>query len=527
MRTKKIFPAGLPGALLVGVAYYLGAEAAFFIGTLSDKIFAPFWPPNAILLCALALVPFKQWPLYIVVALPAHVIAEFRVGMGSPQTLVAFLTNCLVALPSALALRYVLGPPPWFNTLHRATIYMLIAAAAAPAIAAFGGAFVRILGAGEFANYWLYWTQWYVTNALGNLTLAPLLLTSMTQKDEWSEFRTWRRGTEVLLLLVGLGLTSTISFKANALAKPCYFPAILYLPLPFILWATVRFRARGASVAILVMTVATLSSMLRGTNIFDGDDIETNIRALQLFLMAIGGPILLLSACVDELRQAAQTTARLSQYLLGTHDNERRQVARRLLDDICQRLAAATWVPDKSQDPSIECKLKQSIRDLREISYLLHPPLLDEAGLEPALRARLKDYTNRTGIGVTLDASKVGRLPPDVELTVFRVIEEALANVQRHSVSGAARVCVRAHVGGKNFIAEIENADRGKSWMSNIGALIMRLSAGIPPSGMGLAHMRERLRRLGGRLEIISRNRKILVRAIVPIAAYQRPSGSS
>jgi integral membrane sensor domain MASE1 len=526
MRAKNISLADLPGPVLVGVAYYLGAEAAFYIGTLSDKIFAPFWPPNAILLCALALVPFEQWPLYILVALPAHVIAELRVGMGSSQIITAFLTNCLVAVPSALILRYLLGPPPWFNTLHRVTIYLLVAAVGAPGIAAFGGAFVRILGAGEFANYWLYWTQWYVANALGNLTLAPLLLASMIQTDERSEFGAWRRGTEVLLLLVGLGLTSTISFKANALAKPCYFPAILYLPLPFILWATVRFRARGASIAILVVTVATLSSMLRGTNIFDGDDIETNVRALQLFLIAIGGPILLLSASVDELRQAAQTTARLSQYLLGTHDDERRQVARRLLDDICQRLAAATWLPDKSQDPAVECKLKQSIRDLREISYLLHPPLLDEAGLEPALRARLKDYTNRTGIGVTLEASRVGRLPPDVELTVFRVIEEALANVQRHSVSGAARVSVRAHVGDKNVIAEIENAERGKSWMSNVGALIMRLSAGIPPSGMGLAHMRERLRRLGGRLEIISRNRKTLVRAIVPIAAYERSNGS-
>ena len=86
------------GPLLVGVAYYLGAQAAFLIGTLTDKIFAPFWPPNAILFCALAVVPYRRWPHYIVAVLPAHIIAELGVGMGWTQLIVAFATNSMVAL---------------------------------------------------------------------------------------------------------------------------------------------------------------------------------------------------------------------------------------------------------------------------------------------------------------------------------------------------------------------------------------------------------------------------------------------
>src|SRR5881394_2830253 len=76
------------------VAYYLGAQAAFAIGTLSDRIFAPFWPPNIILFCTLVLVPKRRWWLYIAVALPAHFIAERTVAMPLTQGLVAFATNC-------------------------------------------------------------------------------------------------------------------------------------------------------------------------------------------------------------------------------------------------------------------------------------------------------------------------------------------------------------------------------------------------------------------------------------------------
>src|SRR5882672_4217223 len=97
----RLLLSNVQGPLLVSVAYYLGAEAAFLIGTLSDRIFAPFWPPNAILFCALALLPYRLWPLYIVAVFPAHVIAELGVGMGWSQLVVAFVTNCIVAVLSA------------------------------------------------------------------------------------------------------------------------------------------------------------------------------------------------------------------------------------------------------------------------------------------------------------------------------------------------------------------------------------------------------------------------------------------
>jgi integral membrane sensor domain MASE1 len=88
------FAEDLPWLVLVATAYYLGAELAFAIGTLSDRIFAPFWPPNIILLCALIIVPYRSWWLYILAVLPPHVAAELGVGMGWWQLLVAFTSPC-------------------------------------------------------------------------------------------------------------------------------------------------------------------------------------------------------------------------------------------------------------------------------------------------------------------------------------------------------------------------------------------------------------------------------------------------
>src|SRR4051812_17033268 len=99
------------------VAYYVGAQAAFAIGTLSDRIFAPFWPPNIILFAALLLAPRRKWWLYIAAVFPAHVIAELAVGMPPAQYLVAFGSNCLLAILNAAGIRWLLKRPPWFTSI--------------------------------------------------------------------------------------------------------------------------------------------------------------------------------------------------------------------------------------------------------------------------------------------------------------------------------------------------------------------------------------------------------------------------
>src|SRR6266581_712258 len=142
----------LKAPLVVAIAYYLGAEAAFYIGTLSDKIFALFWPPNVVLFCALLVVPRRDWWVYIAAAFPAHAIAELGVGMPPSQLVVAFATNCMVALLNAYAVRRFVGDPPWFGNFRKASLYIVIAAGFSPAVAALGGAFVPILGGGSFEN---------------------------------------------------------------------------------------------------------------------------------------------------------------------------------------------------------------------------------------------------------------------------------------------------------------------------------------------------------------------------------------
>src|SRR5262245_34144626 len=517
----------LKGPILVGGAYYLGAKSAFLIGTLSDKIFAPFWPPNPILFCALVLVPYRQWPLYIGAVLPAHIVAELSVGMGWQQLIIAFATNVTVVLLSAFMLRSLLGPPPWLNSLHRAVSYVLITALCAPGIAALGGAFVRITGGADLGNYWQFWTEWYLANALGSLTLGAMLLAWMGNEQDWADFGSHSRRVEASLLLAGLAAACSIAFSAYPIAKTSFAPTLLYLPLPFVVWAAVRFQTIGASAAIFAITVGSVASTLQGSTVFSGSDVEENVLALQLFLLIVSGSTLLLGASTHELRAAERTTARLARFVLGAQDAERRHVAKRLLDDIAQRLAAATWVTSKSTRAGLEKTIQRSIRDLRELSYLLHPPMLEDSGLETALRARLDSFSHCTGIAVSLEASGIGRLPADVELTIYRVVEEALANVKQHSGSVMARVGVQRSSGDRDVVrVSIEDAGRGMPWTINMVALIQSRTT-TPDWGLGLARMRERVRRMGGTLEITTARSRTTVRAQIPIILEEAPALTS
>jgi signal transduction histidine kinase len=523
----------LQGPVLVALAYFLGAEAAFYIGTLSDRIFALFWPPNVILFCALLIVPQRDWWVYIAAAFPAHAIAELGVGMPPSQLVVAFATNCMVALLNAYAVRRFVGDPPWFGNFRKASLYIVIAAGFSPAVAALGGAFVPMLGGGSFAEYWVFYSHWYLANALPNLTLGPVFLIWYSDRAGWTRWKPARRHLEPAVVAVALvGVCILTAVAAERVATGSLLPVMLLLPLPLILWSAVRFGEKGASAAILVVAVILTWRTLRGGGLFPGQDPEQEVLVLQLFLSGLSIPFLLLGALIDELQRAERTTRELAASVVRAQDDERRRIARDLHDSTGQNLIAATLIagrieselPEGAQKEfrQLEDMLQQSIRELRTVSYLLHPPLLDEAGLGLALGNFVQGFVDRTGIAVDLEISPdIDRLAPETELVLFRVVQEALGNIARHSRSKTAliRIDRQSSASGEKAVLTIEDAGKGMSESADVRRVIGETASRGAVPGVGLASMRERLRQIGGRLDIESAVGRTTLRAFVPIRA--------
>ena len=518
----------LQGPALVALAYFVGAEAAFYIGTLSDQIFALFWPPNVILFCALLIVPQRSWWLYVAAAFPAHVVAELGVGMPAPQLLVAFATNCLVVLPNAWAVRRLVGGPPWFGNWHKALRYIVITAGIGPALAALGGAFVPIMGGGALADYWMFWSHWYFANALPNLTIGPAFLIWFSDHLRSDGGTPSRRPVEAAVLGVLL-LAACLVVALPHGVEHALGPAMLLLPLPLLIWAAVRFGEKGASAAILIVAVIFTWQGLHGVALFPHPNSERSLLALQLFLTGISIPILLLGAMIDELRRAERTTRDVAASVMRAQDEERRRIARDLHDSTGQNLIAATLIAGRIEQAlpetarpafrRLEEMLQASIGEIRTVSYLLHPPFLDEAGLALAVRNFVEGFSERSGVAVELDLpADMRRLSPDAELALFRVVQEALTNVARHSGSATARIRLarERRAGRETAVLTVEDAGRGMPGPG--GTRGRRIGRKRPAgSGVGLASMRERLEQLGGQLEIHSTVGRTIITATVPV----------
>jgi len=154
---------------------------------------------------------------------------------------------------------------------------------------------------------------------------------------------------------------------------------------------------------------------------------------------------------------------------------------------------------------------ERSREEIRTLSYLLHPPMLDEAGLVPALKWYVEGFANRTGIKVDFTVNeRVTRLPVNVETDLFRVVQECLANVHRHS--GSSRVAVQLDRDTRNVFLKVRDWGAGMPVNSN------GKGAFVAP-GVGIPGMRERVHEHGGRFEIRSDETGVLVSVVMPIRA--------
>jgi two-component system, NarL family, sensor kinase len=158
---------------------------------------------------------------------------------------------------------------------------------------------------------------------------------------------------------------------------------------------------------------------------------------------------------------------------------------------------------------------------VRTVSHLLHPPILDALGLRRALEALVEGYSRRGGIGVRLDLRLPGsRLDQDLELALYRIVQECLINVHRHSGSASAQVLVGKN--GHSVYAEVR--DRGHGMPKE---LVEKIRSGAGSGGVGLSGLRERVHELQGELEITSSKRGTTVRATIPIDQFNHEAADS
>jgi PAS domain S-box-containing protein len=226
---------------------------------------------------------------------------------------------------------------------------------------------------------------------------------------------------------------------------------------------------------------------------------------------------------ITDRKDAQRSVQQLSGRLLQLQDEERRQIASELHDTTAQSLVAVKLnlarvsrsgaVTDAAMKEAIEesaALTEQSIAEIRTLSYLLHPPIIDEAGLLASLQWYVHGFEQRSGIAATLDApEEMERLPREMETALFRIVQEALTNVQRHSGSAVARLRLRREPNRLHL--EIEDEGRG------LPPRLRNHEGALTASGLGIAGIQQRVRELGGRLEIRSEDDGTKVAITIPV----------
>jgi signal transduction histidine kinase len=224
----------------------------------------------------------------------------------------------------------------------------------------------------------------------------------------------------------------------------------------------------------------------------------------------------------SQVLQRTASLRQLSAHLLRVQDHERRTIARELHDSLGQYLVALKMNLSRIEGHSAGNDaqilgdsinlLDQCLSETRTISHLLHPPLLDESGLRSAAQWYVEGFSKRSGIQVLLQIDEhLGRLPQDVETALFRVLQESLTNVHRHS--GSKKVDIWIRLDRESVLATIRDYGRGlpSHQLPDVHEVAAR--------GVGLTSLLERMAALGGLLEILSAEPGVLVRVRLPIPA--------
>jgi PAS domain S-box-containing protein len=300
-------------AALSGLAYYAGVRVGLAL-TFQPVPVSVLWPANSVLFAALVLTPVRWWWASLAGALPAHLLAELGGGVPIQMVLCWFVSNTAEAVIGAVIV-LKLSDSRGLRSLRSAMVFCL-AAVVAPFLSSFLDAgFVRAVGWGD-ADFLTLWQVRFFSNTLAAITCVPVVMS-------WSvvepvALRQGSRGQllEIGALLAGLFGSSIIAFDSAA-AAGIGPPTLLYLPVPFLIWAALRFGPALSSASYAVVVFVVIWGAAHGRGPFHTVPGHFDALPVQLFLISVAVPLLILAAVMEERRES-ERRLRASESLFAT-----------------------------------------------------------------------------------------------------------------------------------------------------------------------------------------------------------------
>ena len=300
--------------LASAVCYYVATRIAWALCFPDSKV-SLFFPPHAVLLSILLLVPTRHWWAYVLAAAGAHFLATQQAGWPPLYALTCEAFDAVKAVAAAAGIRLLIKSPLKALTLRDAIVFVLVAVVLVPFGAAFWGAAFTVSN-GFGTRYWIEWRNLGISNAVTTVVLVPaLLLGAHHLFVRRPKAPSPRRVLEAALVGACTVAVGTFVFDETP-AGPDASPALLYTPIPLLIWAALRFGLGGISVSMLIITFLAIWGTMRGHGPFLAQTPAENALALQLFLLVTATPLMLLAVVIEEERRSKEAL-RESKDLMG------------------------------------------------------------------------------------------------------------------------------------------------------------------------------------------------------------------
>jgi len=286
------------------VCYYFATQIAWALCFPDSKV-SLFFPPHAVLLCILLFVPTGHWWAYVLAAVTAHFLATQQAQWPLPYALTCEAFDAVKAVSAAAGIRMLIRSPLKAITLRDAILFVVIAVVMVPFGAAFWGASFTV-SYGYGTHYWIEWRNLGVSNAVTAVVLTPVFL--LGAQHLFVTRPSAPSGAQVLEAALVGAFTVALGFFVfdHTPAGPNTSPALLYAPIPLLIWVALRFGLGGISVSMLVITFQAIWGTMHGHGPFLTQTPAENALALQLFLLVTATPLMLLAIVIQEEKRSKE-----------------------------------------------------------------------------------------------------------------------------------------------------------------------------------------------------------------------------